>query len=85
MCEGAVIAGREADLYVLECAMPDSSGFAGHLTPRLAAEVVRKANPRRVLLTHFYPAVDVALAARVVQDAFPGEVLIAEDQAVYRI
>jgi len=85
MCDGAVEAGRGADLYVLECAVPDDDPFAGHLSPQEAAEVVRRAAPRRVLLSHFYPQVDVELAARVVESAFSGSVHIAEDQATYLI
>ena len=85
MCEGAIRAGRGADLYVLECALPDDAPCGGHLTPKEAGEVVRRAAPRRVLLSHFYPQVDVDLAAQVVGDAFGGEILTAKDQASYRI
>jgi ribonuclease BN (tRNA processing enzyme) len=85
VCDGAVKAGLGADLYVLECAVPADEPLPFHLTPALAGEIARKANPRRVLLSHFYPPVDVELAALTVRDSFPGEVLVAEDQATYRI
>lgn len=83
--DGAVEAGRGADLYVLECAVPDEEPMKGHLTPREAGEIARRAAPRRVLLSHFYPQVDVDQARRVVAEGFPGEVFIADDQATYQI
>jgi len=53
------------DLLIVECSAPDAAPMPGHLTPASAARVAAAAVPRRVLLTHTYPALppDAALAA----------------------
>lgn len=43
---------RGADLFVLECTLPDRERFGGHLRVSDALRLVRKAAPRRALLTH---------------------------------
>jgi ribonuclease BN (tRNA processing enzyme) len=68
---------KEADLLVLEAAMPVK--VPGHLTPAEAGRLAARAGVSRLLLTHFYPPCDevdvVALAAR----EFSGEIIRAED------
>lgn len=59
-CEGAVRCGREADLFVLECSLPEEDPPLAneHLTPTAAGEIADRAAARRTVLTHCYPAVD---------------------------
>lgn len=54
-----------ADLLVCECGGP----IEGHLSPDQVAEVVAGARPQEVWLTHLYPGVDPAEAARTVSRA----------------
>jgi ribonuclease BN (tRNA processing enzyme) len=56
--EELVALGRDADLFVLECSLPDGSPAPGHLTPAAAGRVIRGSGCRRALLTHFYPGWD---------------------------
>lgn len=55
-----------ADLLVTECAGGDDAPFERHLFPSAVADLVRRARPREVWLTHFYEGVDVELAAQTV-------------------
>lgn len=50
---GAFMAG--AGLFVCECAVPDGSDVAIHLSPSQVAEVARDAGPGLLVLTHSYP------------------------------
>lgn len=82
VCAGLVRAARSADWFLVEAAMPDHKKVRGHLTPTEAAGVAAEAQARRLVLTHFYPAVDVVEARRSAERRFPGEVWIAEDGLV---
>jgi ribonuclease BN (tRNA processing enzyme) len=78
-CDGAIEAGRDADVYVLECAVPDAEPFGKHLTPKKAAEVAARANPEKLVLTHFYPSVEEEPIEEVVARRFGGEIRLAAD------
>jgi ribonuclease BN (tRNA processing enzyme) len=58
-----------ADLFVCECAFPSDREPEHHLTPASAARLGARAGVRRMLLTHFYPGLDGADAAREVSAA----------------
>jgi ribonuclease BN (tRNA processing enzyme) len=55
-----------ADLLVCECAGSDEEPVPEHLTPTDVREIVARARPREVWLTHFYPQVDPARALATV-------------------
>jgi ribonuclease BN (tRNA processing enzyme) len=78
-CDGAVEVARDVDHYVLEAALPDDQPVEGHLTPSRAARVAARARCRHLILTHFYPPVDVEAARRTALAEFSGRVTIAED------
>ena len=54
-CDGLVEAARDADLLLTECSFPDNYDVQGHLSPSKVRKVVKKANPKQVVLTHLYP------------------------------
>lgn len=54
------------DLLVTECAAAEPDPWNSHLWPEAVAEVVARARPKRVLLTHFYPGLEESLALEVV-------------------
>jgi ribonuclease BN (tRNA processing enzyme) len=60
--EHLITLSRGADVLVTECAVEPNDPYGGHLCAEDIAQVVREARPKRVLLTHFYPGVDVARA-----------------------
>ncbi|MEN8150110.1 MAG: ribonuclease Z [Planctomycetota bacterium] len=78
-CDGVESAGRHADLFVLECSFPDGGLHGKHLTPTTAAEVAAAADPRYLVLTHFYPEVENEPIERIVSARWPGEVRLAAD------
>jgi len=85
MCDGILAVGRAADLFVLECAFPDSDLSGKHLTPGLVAEVAAETNPRRLLLTHFYPEVEDEPIEEIVRRKYPGEIRLAVDGQEYQV
>jgi ribonuclease BN (tRNA processing enzyme) len=79
-CEGLADLGRDADLFFLECAVPDEMEQArGHMTPRAAGEAAARANPAHLVLYHLYWPVDPQLAAQRVRSLYSGRVTVAED------
>ncbi len=78
-CDGAVEVARGVDHYVLEAALPDDQPVEGHLTPTRAARIAARAECRHLILTHFYPPVDVEAARRAAKAVFGPRVTIAED------
>ncbi len=78
-CSEAVDLSKEADLLVLECCVPDEKPMSVHLTPSECARIASEAKPKKILLTHFFPANDEEKAKSIVQKKFNGEVLIAKD------
>ncbi len=76
---GAAEAGRDADLFVLECTLPSGEGGTRHLDGAGAGRVATAARCRRLLLVHFAPGTDSRDALAQAQGAFAGAVTLAED------
>lgn len=58
-CDNLVRISRCASLLIIECSFPDNSGDSdGHMTPKKVAQLIKEAQPGRVLLTHIYPEND---------------------------
>ncbi|MBN2052235.1 MBL fold metallo-hydrolase [Candidatus Woesearchaeota archaeon] len=47
---------KNADLLVLECSFPNNKKCKLHLIPRECGEIAKRANVKKLLLTHLYPA-----------------------------
>ena len=82
--EGAdlVELGRDADLFVLEAAVPAGSDVPGHLDPARAGRVAAACGARHLLLTHFYPAVLEQPIAALARQGFEGRLTLAQDGLV---
>ena len=78
-CQALVDLGSGVDLLILECAFPDSSPCPGHLTPTRAGELAARAEPKKLLLTHFYPACEGEDLTAACQKVYPGEIVLARD------
>jgi ribonuclease BN (tRNA processing enzyme) len=65
--EALVALADRADLLVVECAGSDDHPVKGHMTPTAIAELVHRARPREVWLTHLYPFVDAEVAIKTVR------------------
>lgn len=64
VCDGAEQVAEDVDHYVLEAALPESMKSAGHLTPTEALQIGERSGCRHLILTHFYPRVDLVAARR---------------------
>lgn len=71
--------GAGVDLFVLEAAAPDAAPMDGHLTPRRAGAQAALASPRKLLLTHLYPATLAEPIAARAGESFEGPVIVAHD------
>lgn len=78
-CQGMIELGREADLMILECAMPDGEKIAGHLVPTLAGKLAQEAECKTLCLTHFYPPCDLDVMRKTVSELYKGELVLAHD------
>jgi len=70
---------RGCDLLLAECSLPDTQAIGIHLSPSQAGALAGAAAARRLVLTHFYPAIEGTDPASVAARAFGGEVLAAND------
>ena len=78
-CEEMIDLGKEADLMILECSMPDDLKVHGHMTPSECGRLAQKANCVKLCLTHFYPVCNQKDVRAKCLDEFSGELFLAED------
>lgn len=77
--------GREADLFIVEATDRDGEtrrSTRNLMTATEAGAWARRANARRLMLTHFWPGNDRATAVAAARAEFDGEVLAAEEDLV---
>jgi ribonuclease BN (tRNA processing enzyme) len=84
-CPGLRELARGADLLLADAGYPDDAAVAGHLTPSQVAAVVRDANVKRLVLTHFAIGEhEVAILAEV-RRLVGGDVQAARDGDRYEV
>jgi ribonuclease BN (tRNA processing enzyme) len=77
--ESIVALASGCDLLILECSYPNDIEVAGHLTPRKAGEMARRAGYGKLVLTHLYPICAGYDLAAQCREVFSGDVAAAED------
>jgi ribonuclease BN (tRNA processing enzyme) len=77
--DNLVMLSKDADLFICESALPDELKVKGHLTPSLAGEIAKRANVRKLVLTHFYPECDLVDVKKECRKAYSGPLILAED------
>ena len=77
--DNLVMFSKDADLLICESALPDELKVKGHLTPSLAGEIAKRANVRKLVLTHFYPECDKADVEKECRKTYSGPLILAED------
>ena len=65
--ENLAILAENADILITECAAEGKDPWDSHLAAEDVAQVVLKARPKRVVLTHFYPGTNVEQALKTVR------------------
>jgi len=78
--EGIVELSKHADLLIIDCSFPDAMKVSGHLTPKECGLVAKRANVKRILLSHLYPTSQPdSDRLRECKAVFDGDVSLAED------
>jgi ribonuclease BN (tRNA processing enzyme) len=77
--DNLVMLSKDADLLICESALPDELKVKGHLTPSLAGEIAKRANVRKLVLTHFYPECDQVDVKKECRKTYSGPLVLAED------
>ena len=73
---------RGAGVFLCECSFPEELAAANHLTPTTAGRFARAAGVRRLVLTHFYPALDPLDARSTAALVYDGPIELACDGLV---
>lgn len=78
---------QETDLLFIEATLPrpERTGERGHLTPSEAGEHGRRANAKRLVVTHFSDEMDPEWVLAEASASFEGPVELAEEGAVYEL
>lgn len=53
--ENIIDFSKEADVLILECSYDNSKELENHLTPKECGSIAKKANAKKLIITHFYP------------------------------
>ncbi|HEV7702922.1 MAG TPA: MBL fold metallo-hydrolase [Gemmatimonadaceae bacterium] len=67
------------DLLLCECSLPEQLAVSTHLTPAQVGVMAEVADPKRLVLTHFYPPVLDEDISEIIALRYSGEVVIADD------
>lgn len=67
------------DVLVCECSLPATMAIKEHLTPEQCGTLAERAQPRHLVLTHFYPPVEQVDIEAAVAARFAGPVTLARD------
>ena len=76
--EGLIKFSKDADILILECSHANNIKIKGHLIPKECGEIAKKANPKKLILTHFYPTSPERIRLKETQKIFKNTTL-AED------
>ncbi len=78
--QGIIDLSEKADLLVADCSFPDAMKVKGHLSARECGLLAHKAEVKKLVLSHIYPA-DSPDEDRVTEakEQFKGNVILAED------
>jgi ribonuclease BN (tRNA processing enzyme) len=77
--EEVINGARNVDVLLLECSYPDKDRKEGHLTPTACGRLAAQAHCKRLILTHFYPAVLSQDIPTLVRAHFTGQTDLAYD------
>ena len=70
---------RDCDVLLAECSLPAAMAIPEHLTPEQCAALAERARPGHLVLTHFYPPVELVDIRAVVAARYAGPVTLARD------
>ena len=80
LCDGLVKLASQADALLVECSVPDNMRMDGHMSPSGIAEAAIASGVKKVILSHFYPAMDPQVAVDVIRaKGYTGEIIAGQD------
>ena len=79
MIENLIDLSMNADLAIIESSFPAQMRHDLHLTSAEAGIIARKANVKKLVLTHLYPICDENIIKLQAEREFGGEVIVARD------
>lgn len=77
--ESLIQLSDNADLLIIECALPDEHKWNGHLTPSDVIKIVNACSAKKIVVTHLYPVSDVKRVVEIIRENVDPEVIEAED------
>ena len=83
--EGLAEFARGADLLLIECSFRRAKPIQNHLELTEAMDIVRRAAPKKAVLTHLYPEWDEIDVASEAKALWSGETIAAADGLVLEI
>ena len=84
-CDAVADLAKGADLFVLECALPEEMRVPTHMTPSDCGRMAAAAGCGHLLLTHFYPPVERVDIPALCRAHYRGPVTLAKDLLRARI
>jgi len=85
-CGELVELASMADALLVECSLPDRLRMDGHMSPSDVARVGMESGVKKMILTHFYPAMEPKEAVETIRSAgYSGEIIAGEDGMAVRI
>lgn len=87
-CDELVALAQGADLFLCEATLPTREGWPeewGHLSAQEAGEMARRAEVKRLVLTHTWDGYDKATLIAEARGVFGGPVEVAVEGAVYEV
>lgn len=79
-CHNIINLSKNADLLLLESSYPEKyKKIIGHLTSIEAAKIAKKAEAKKLVLTHFYPPCENVNLKKEAEKFYPGPIIIARD------
>ena len=79
LCDNIIKLAQNADMALLECSAPDHEPLPGHLTISQTLDIAEKAGCKKLILTHFYPAMEEIQLTRDFEKIFSGDIIKAQD------
>jgi ribonuclease BN (tRNA processing enzyme) len=76
---------RGADLLLCECSLPAAMAIPTHLTPEQCGQLAAIAQPKHLVLTHFYPPVERVDVRALVGAHYAGALTLADDGSTFEI
>jgi ribonuclease BN (tRNA processing enzyme) len=83
--ENLVKLAKDTDVFICECSLPGRLKTPGHLVPAEAGAMARRANAKKLVLTHFYPPCDETDVVQEAAAEFTGEIVRAHDHLVLEV